>query len=100
MHPPAAPRPAPSWFSRESLLALLLGGVLGQMVSVMAEKRPDDLFSFAMAVLCVVAGSASLVLAMLHAPSRAEVKARTAAVPVWLLSIGAGLLLVLRFSPF
>ncbi len=97
-HP--ASRPASPWMSKESLLALLLGGVLGQMVMVMAEKRPDDMFSFAMAVVCVLAGSASLVMAMLHAPATTPVKARAAQVPVWLLAIGAGLLLTLRFGPF
>jgi hypothetical protein len=91
-------KPLLPWATRESLIALVLGGVLGQMVSYMADQRPGQMFSVVMAIVCVLASSASLVIFLLHTPSSQPLAQRAAQVPTWLIAIGTGLLLTLRFS--
>lgn len=98
MNNPSA-KPASPGASKELMLSLLLGGVLGQFVSAMAESQPGDMFSFVMAVVCVVSASASLVTYLLAQPARTGRAPNAPRMPLWLLAIGGGLLLVLQASP-
>jgi hypothetical protein len=79
-------------------MSMAAGALLGVIVMRMAEQRADSGVSLAMAVLFVVSGSASVVLAMLSRPHRLRPSQRRGEVKGWLLSLGLGLLAAVQVS--
>ena len=78
--------------SRDSLMAMGAGALMGVIVVHMAEQRGDSEVSLAMAVLFVLSGCASVVLAMLSRPHRLKPAQRRGEIKGWLLALGLGVL--------
>lgn len=92
------PSPSSVASSRDSLMAMGAGAVMGFVVMRMAEQRADSGLSLAMAVLFVLSGSASVVLAMLSRPHRLKPAQRRGEIKGWLLALGLGVLGVVQLS--
>jgi len=92
------PSPSSVATSRDSLMSMGAGALMGVIVMHMAELRADSGLSLAMAVLFVVSGSASVVLAMLSRPHRLRPSQRRGEVKGWLLALGLGLLAAIQVS--
>ena len=84
--------------SRDSLLSLGAGGLMGLLVMQMAAQRPGSGLSLAMAVLFVVSGTTSLVMALLSRPHRLRPSQRGGEVKGWLLATGLGLLAAVQLQ--
>jgi len=92
--------PASVATARDSLLSLGTGALMGLAVMQMAEHRPGSSLSLAMAVLFVVSGSVSLVLALLSRPHRLRPSQRRGEIQGWLLALGLGLLAAVQVGAF
>jgi|GEM_PF-3380129 len=84
--------------TRDWLLSLGVGLLMGWLVLQMADRRPDSTLSLSMAVLFVVSGSASLVLALLSRPHRLRPSQRRGEIRGWLMALGLGLLAAVQLS--
>lgn len=92
------PSPSSVASSRDSLMAMGAGALMGAVVMHMAEQRGDSGLSLAMAVLFVASGCASVVLAMLSRPHRLKPSQRRGEVKGWLLALGLGVLGAVQVS--
>jgi drug/metabolite transporter (DMT)-like permease len=92
------PSPSSVASSRDSLMAMGAGALMGVIVMRMAEQRGDSGLSLAMAVLFVLSGCASVVLAMLSRPHRLKPLQRHGEVKGWLLALGLGVLGAVQVS--
>lgn len=86
------PSPSSVASSRDSLMAMGAGVLMGVIVMHMAEQRGDSGVSLAMAVVFVLSGCASVVLAMLSRPHRLKPAQRRGEIKGWLLALGLGVL--------
>lgn len=92
MPPSTGPSPSSVASSRDSLMAMGAGALIGIVVMHMAAQRGESGLSLAMAVLFVLSGSASVVLGMLSRPHRLKPAQRRGEIKGWLLSLGLGVL--------
>lgn len=92
------PSPSSVASSRDSLMAMGAGALMGAVVTHMAEQRGDSGLSLAMAVLFVLSGCASVVLAMLSRPHRLKPSQRRGEIKGWMLALGLGLLAAVQVS--
>ena len=81
--------------SKQALVALVSGLMMGQVVAAISIHREGTLLGLVLAVVFVVSGAASLMLALLNWSGLGR-GARQAAVHGWLAALGGGLLLSLQ----
>lgn len=84
--------------SRDSLLFMAAGALMGLVVMRMADQRGDSAMSLAMAMVFIGFGAASVVFAKLSRPHRLRPAQRRGEIKGWLLAFGLGLLAAIQVS--
>ena len=87
---------APALLSKESLVALAAGLLMGQVVSGIAVHHDGSLLGLTLALVYVLAGSASLMMFLLSWPGRPVARKSPGVLHAWLLVQGVGVLVSLQ----
>jgi len=93
-----SPSPTPAatpLVSKEALIALMTGLVMGQVVSAIAIHHDRSMLGLVLALVFVLSGSASLMLLMSSWSQRSGVP-RQGLVYGWIAALGGGLLMSLQ----